>query len=66
MNIRCMGGRTDGPALAHDLIQTFLIAKLIQAPHRPQWLEKVAVLEALPGKREGLAHDLTCKARVRD
>ena len=31
MNIICMGGRTVGPAVAWDLVQTFLAAEFSQA-----------------------------------
>src|SRR6476660_1350025 len=30
MNILCMGGRTVGPAVARDLVQTFLAASLVK------------------------------------
>ena len=32
MNVLCMGGRTVGPAVAWDLVQTFLAAEFSQAP----------------------------------
>jgi hypothetical protein len=32
MNILCMGGRTVGPSVALDLVQTFLAAEFSQAP----------------------------------
>jgi len=34
MNILCMGGRTVGPAVAWDLVQTFLAAEFSQAQRR--------------------------------
>lgn len=46
MNILCMGGRTVGPAVALDLVQTFLAAEFSQAPRHLRRLSKVASLEA--------------------
>jgi ribose 5-phosphate isomerase B len=46
MNILCIGGRTAGPAVAWDLVQTFLAAEFSQAPRHLRRLEKVAALEA--------------------
>ena len=46
MNILCMGGRTVGPAVAWDLVQTFLGAEFSQAPRHLRRLEKIASLEA--------------------
>lgn len=46
MNILCMGGRTLGPAVAWDLVQTFLAAKFSQAERHLRRLGKVASLEA--------------------
>src|SRR5215468_11630563 len=45
MNILCMGGRTVGPAVAWDLVQTFLAAEFSQAPRHLRRLNKVAALE---------------------
>ena len=45
MNILCMGGRTVGPAVAWDLVQTFLAAEFSQAERHLRRLGKVAVLE---------------------
>jgi ribose 5-phosphate isomerase B len=45
MNILCMGGRTVGPAVAWDLIQTFLTAEFSQAERHLRRLSKVALLE---------------------
>lgn len=45
MNILCMGGRTVGPAVAWDLVQTFLAAKFSPAPRHLRRLGKVASLE---------------------
>jgi ribose 5-phosphate isomerase B len=46
MNILCMGGRTVGPSVALDLVQTFLAADFSQAPRHLRRLSKVASLEA--------------------
>ena len=45
MNILCMGGRTVGPSVALDLVQTFLAAEFSQAPRHLRRLSKVASLE---------------------
>ena len=45
MNILCMGGRTVGPAVAWDPVQTFLQAEFSQAPRHLRRLGKVASLE---------------------
>jgi ribose 5-phosphate isomerase B len=45
MNIICMGGRTVGPAVAWDLVVTFLEAEFSQAPRHLRRLTKVASLE---------------------
>ncbi|MBO0695339.1 MAG: RpiB/LacA/LacB family sugar-phosphate isomerase [Verrucomicrobia bacterium] len=45
MNILCMGGRTVGPAVAWDLVKTFLAAEFSQAPRHLRRLSKVASLE---------------------
>jgi ribose 5-phosphate isomerase B len=46
MNILCMGGRTVGPAVAWDLVQTFLAAEFSQAARHLRRIGKVAALEA--------------------
>ena len=46
MNIICMGGRTVGPAVAWDLVQTFLSAEFSDAERHLRRLGKVATLEA--------------------
>ncbi|MEI8343031.1 MAG: RpiB/LacA/LacB family sugar-phosphate isomerase [Verrucomicrobiota bacterium] len=54
MNLLCMGGRTVGPAVAWDLVQTFLEAKYSSAPRHLRRLEKVEALEAaqnVPGAK---------------
>jgi ribose 5-phosphate isomerase B len=45
MNILCMGGRTVGPAVALDLVQTFLAAEFSHAQRHLRRLSKVASLE---------------------
>lgn len=45
MNILCMGGRTVGPAVAWDLVQTFLTAEFSQAERHLRRLGKVVSLE---------------------
>jgi ribose 5-phosphate isomerase B len=45
MNIICLGGRTVGPSVAWDLVQTFLAAKFSDAPRHLRRLSKVASLE---------------------
>ena len=46
LNILCLGGRTVGPAVAWDLVQTFLAAEFSQAPRHLRRLSKIASLEA--------------------
>src|SRR5712664_2330744 len=48
MNIICIGGRTVGPGVAWDLVQTFLAAEFSQAPRHLRRLDKVARLELQP------------------
>ena len=45
MNILCLGGRTEGPAVAWDLVQAFLGAQFSQAPRHVRRLDKVTALE---------------------
>ena len=45
MNIICIGGRTVGPGVAWDLVQTFLAGEFSQAPRHLRRLRKVALLE---------------------
>jgi len=45
MNIICMGGRTVGPSVAWDLVETFLVARFSQAERHVRRLGKVASLE---------------------
>jgi ribose 5-phosphate isomerase B len=48
MNIICLGGRTMGPSVAWELVQTFLAAEYSQAPRHLRRLSKVALLELQP------------------
>jgi ribose 5-phosphate isomerase B len=45
LNILCMGGRTVGPAVAWDLVQTFLGAEFSQAERHLRRLAKIARME---------------------
>jgi len=45
MNMLCMGGRTVGPAVAWDLVETFLAAEYSQAERHLRRLAKVASLD---------------------
>src|SRR6185503_15727426 len=51
MNIICMGGRTIGPLVAWDLVETFLEAEFSQAERHLRRLSKVASLEPKPISR---------------
>jgi ribose 5-phosphate isomerase B len=46
INIICLGGRTMGPAVAWDLVQTFLAAEFSLAERHLRRLSKVAAREA--------------------
>src|SRR2546422_11058623 len=46
MIVLCRGGRTVGPAVAWDLVQTFLAAKFSDAERHLRRLSKVATLDA--------------------
>jgi ribose 5-phosphate isomerase B len=50
MNMICMGGRTVGPSVAWDLVETFLAAEFSQAERHLRRLGKVAALESQPGE----------------
>ncbi len=45
MNMLCMGGRTVGPAVAWDLVQTFVAAEYSSAERHLRRLAKVASLD---------------------
>src|SRR5580704_8921979 len=51
MNILCIGGRTVGPAVAWDLVKTFLTAEFSQAERYLRRLGKVAALESTAAKQ---------------
>lgn len=64
MNMLCMGGRTVGPEVAWDLVETFLAAQYSQAERHLRRLAKVRALEeetwnrpaaAPPGTNRGSA-----------
>jgi ribose 5-phosphate isomerase B len=48
LNVLCMGGRTVGPAVAWDLVETFLSAEFSQADRHLRRLGKVARMEVSP------------------
>jgi ribose 5-phosphate isomerase B len=48
MNVICIGGRTTGPEVAWDLVQTFLAAQFSNEPRHLRRLRKVAQLELQP------------------
>jgi ribose 5-phosphate isomerase B len=48
MNVLCLGGRTVGPSVAWELVQTFLAARYSQAPRHRRRLMKVSLLERQP------------------
>src|SRR5258707_4179879 len=50
LNVLCMGGRTVGPAVAWDLVETYLAAEPSQAERHLRRLGKVASLESAAGK----------------
>ena len=52
MNVICIGGRTVGPAVAWDLVQTFLASEFSKAPRHLRRLRKVALLELQPRRSD--------------
>ncbi len=54
MNIICMGGRTVGPAVAWDLVETFLSHQFSRAERHLRRLGKVASLEPTPPSNRSL------------
>jgi len=48
MNIICLGGRTVGPSVAWELVQTFLAAEYSQVPRHLRRLMQVSLLEHQP------------------
>src|SRR5262245_58340395 len=57
MNILCMGGRTVGPAVAWDLVQTYLAAEYSRADRHLRRLRKVASIEALSLKTQNASKE---------
>lgn len=51
MNILCMGGRTVGPEVAWDLVETFLHSRFTGAERHRRRLAKVAALEKAGGSQ---------------
>jgi ribose 5-phosphate isomerase B len=51
MNVLCMGGRTVGPSVAWDLVETFLAGTFSRAERHERRLGKVAALESERGAR---------------
>src|SRR5262249_16481344 len=45
LNMICLGGRTEGPMVALDLVETFLAAEYSQAERHLRRLSKVAALD---------------------
>jgi ribose 5-phosphate isomerase B len=45
MNVLCMGGRTTGPEVAWEIVETYLAAEFSQAERHLRRLSKVAALE---------------------
>jgi ribose 5-phosphate isomerase B len=45
MNIMCMGGRTLGPMVAWELVETYLASQFSRAERHLRRLAKVAALE---------------------
>jgi ribose 5-phosphate isomerase B len=53
INVICMGGRTEGPSVAWELLQTFLAANFSQAERHLRRLAKVAAREQTTPGRPG-------------
>jgi hypothetical protein len=53
MNLICMGGRVMGPAVARELVDTFLAAEFSRAERHLRRLRKVSALEAMAVERVG-------------
>ena len=56
VNILCLGGRTMGPAVAWDLVQTFLAAEFSQEERHMRRLGKVAFLEVRAARDPQMKH----------
>ncbi len=46
MNVLCLGGRVIGEALAMELVQAFLSAKVDDVPRHQRRVEMIAAMEA--------------------
>ena len=57
MNILCMGGRTVGPEVAWDLVQTYLAAEYSQAERHLRRLRKVGLIEAQQLKTQNASEE---------
>lgn len=57
MNLICMGGRVMGPAVARELVDTFLAAEFSCAERHLRRLRKVSALEATDVERVGAQGD---------
>lgn len=57
MNLICMGGRVMGPAVARELVDTFLAAEFSRAERHLRRLRKVSALEATDVERVGAQGD---------
>src|SRR5215467_13281220 len=57
MNILCMGGRTIGPAVAWDLVQTYLAAAYSQEDRHLRRLAKVALVETRRFKTQNASEE---------
>ncbi|HUA63026.1 MAG TPA: RpiB/LacA/LacB family sugar-phosphate isomerase [Verrucomicrobiae bacterium] len=53
MNLICMGGRVVGPAVARELVDTFLAAEFSRAERHLRKLRKVSALEIMAGEPVG-------------
>ncbi len=49
MNVLCLGSRTEGSSVAWDLVQTFLVAEINEAPRHLRRLRQVGMI-GRPGK----------------
>jgi hypothetical protein len=57
MNVFCLGGKVIGSALVWELIETFLAARVSNAPRHQRRLAKVQTLENQNFELEGLSHE---------
>ena len=60
MNILVLGARIIGPAVAHELVRSFLAARFSNEARHVRRLEKVKALEARrTGRADHTSHDVT-------